>query len=56
MFPRYGASRVMFTDGGSHFFGNEFTKCLWKLGIYHTVGTSYHHQTYGQGGPQISNS
>ena len=31
------------------FFGNEFTKCLRKLGIYHTVGTSYHHQTYGQG-------
>jgi len=47
IFPRYGVSRVIISDGGSHFTGKDFTKCLSKLGIEHRVSTVYHPQTNG---------
>jgi transposase InsO family protein len=35
-------------DGGTHFTGKNFKKCLSKLGIEHRVSTTYHPQTNGQ--------
>jgi transposase InsO family protein len=35
-------------DGGTHFTGNSFRKCLSKLAIEHRVATAYHPQTNGQ--------
>ena len=48
IYPRYGVPRVIITDGGSHFIGNNFTKSLSNLGIEHRVSTAYHPQTNGQ--------
>jgi transposase InsO family protein len=48
IFPRYGVPRVLISDGGTHFTGNSFRKCLSKLGIEHRVATTYHPQTNGQ--------
>jgi hypothetical protein len=46
--PRYGVPRILISDGGTHFTGNSFRKCLSKLGIEHRVVTAYHPQTNGQ--------
>jgi transposase InsO family protein len=45
IFPRYGVPRILISDGGTHFAGNSFRKCLSKLGIEHRVATAYHPQT-----------
>jgi transposase InsO family protein len=47
-FPRFGTPRIFISDGGTHFTGKNFKKCLSKLGIEHRVSTSYHPQTNGQ--------
>jgi hypothetical protein len=38
----------LISDGGTHFTGKNFKKCLSKLGIEHRVSTTYHPQTNGQ--------
>jgi transposase InsO family protein len=48
IFPRYGVPRILISDGGSHFIGKDFKRCLAKLGIEHRVSTTYHPQTNGQ--------
>jgi hypothetical protein len=48
IFPRFGTSRILISDGGTHFTGKNFKKCLSKLGIKHRVSTAYHPQTNGQ--------
>jgi transposase InsO family protein len=48
IFPRYGVPHILISDGGTHFTGNSFRKCLSKLGIEHRVATAYHPQTNGQ--------
>jgi transposase InsO family protein len=48
IFPRYGVPWILISDGGTHFTGNSFRKCLSKLGIGHRVATAYHPQTNGQ--------
>jgi transposase InsO family protein len=48
IFPRFGTPRIFISDGGTHFIGKNFKKCLSKLGIEHTVSTAYHPQTNGQ--------
>ena len=48
IFPRYGASRILISDGATHFMGKDFGKCLKKLGIELRVSTTYHPQTNGQ--------
>jgi transposase InsO family protein len=55
IFPRYGVSRVLISDGGTHFTGNSLRKCLSKLWIEHRVATAYHPQTNGRK-LQIGNS
>jgi hypothetical protein len=48
IFPRFGTLRILISDGGTHFIGKNFKKCLSKLGIEHRVSTAYHPQTNGQ--------
>jgi transposase InsO family protein len=48
IFPRFGTPRILIRDGGTHFTGKNFKKCLCKLGIEHRVSTAYHPQTNGQ--------
>jgi transposase InsO family protein len=48
IFPRYGVPRILVSDGGSHFIGKDFKRCLAKLGIEHMMSTAYHPQTNGQ--------
>jgi transposase InsO family protein len=48
IFPRFGTPRILISDGGTHFTGKNFKKCLFKLGIEHRVSTAYHPQTNGQ--------
>jgi transposase InsO family protein len=48
IFPRFGTPRILISDGGTHFTGKNFKKCLSKLGIEHRVSTTYHPQTNGQ--------
>jgi hypothetical protein len=48
IFPHFGTPRILISDGGTHFTGKNFKKCLSKLGIEHRVSTAYHPQTNGQ--------
>jgi transposase InsO family protein len=48
IFPRFGTPKILISDGGTHFTGKNFKKCLAKLGIEHRVSTAYHPQTNGQ--------
>jgi hypothetical protein len=50
IFPGFGTLRILIRDGGTHFTGKDFKKCLSKLGIEHRVSTAYHPQTKGQAG------
>jgi transposase InsO family protein len=47
IFPHFGTPRILISDGGTHFTGKNFKKCLSKLGIKHRVSTAYHPQTNG---------
>jgi transposase InsO family protein len=48
IFPHYRVPRILISDGGTHYTGNSFRKCLYKLGIEHRVAMAYHPQTNGQ--------
>jgi transposase InsO family protein len=48
IFPCFSTPRILISDGGTHFTGKNFKKCLSKLGIEHRVSTAYHPQTNGQ--------
>jgi transposase InsO family protein len=48
IFPRFGTSRILISDRGTHFTGKNFKKCLSKLGVEHRVSTTSHPQTNGQ--------
>jgi transposase InsO family protein len=48
IFPRFGTSRILIRDGGTHFTENNFRKCLSKFRIGHMISTAYHPQTNGQ--------
>jgi hypothetical protein len=45
IFPHFGTLRILISNGGTHFTGKNFKKCLSKLGIEHRVSTAYHPQT-----------
>ncbi|XP_010695724.1 uncharacterized protein LOC104908329 [Beta vulgaris subsp. vulgaris] len=53
IFPRLGVSRVIISDGGSHFAKKSFKALLAKYGVHHKMGLSYHPQSSGQA--EISN-
>jgi transposase InsO family protein len=48
IFPRFGTPRILIRDGGTHFTGKNFKRCLSKLGIEHRVSTAYQPQTNGR--------
>jgi transposase InsO family protein len=48
IFPRFGTPRILISDGGTHFTGKNFKKCLSKFGIEHRVSMAYHPQSNGQ--------
>jgi hypothetical protein len=48
IFACFGTLRILISDGGTHFTGKNFKKCLSKLEIEHRVSTAYHPQTNGQ--------
>jgi hypothetical protein len=48
IFPRYGVSRIVISDEGSHFIDRTFWKALSKVGVDHQIATPYHPQTSGQ--------
>jgi transposase InsO family protein len=47
IFPRFGVSRMVISDGGTHFIDMSFHKYLLKHGIHHNIATPYHPQTSG---------
>jgi transposase InsO family protein len=53
IFPRFGAQRMVISDGGTHFTDKNFHNYLSKHGIRHNVTTTYHPQTSDQA--EISN-
>jgi hypothetical protein len=48
IFLRYRVSRIVISDGGSHFIDQTFRKALSKVGVDHQIATPYHPQTSGQ--------
>jgi transposase InsO family protein len=48
IFPRFRVSRMVISDGGTHFADKNFHNYLTKHGIHHNVATPYHPQTSGQ--------
>ena len=48
IFTRYGCSRAIISDGGSHFNNAHFRALLKKYGVHHRVTTTYHPQANGQ--------
>ncbi|GKA09160.1 reverse transcriptase domain-containing protein [Tanacetum coccineum] len=46
--PRFGTSRAIISDRGTHFYNDQFSKVLEKYGVKHKLSTSYHPQTSGQ--------
>jgi transposase InsO family protein len=48
IFPRFRVSRMVISDGGTHFTDKDFHIYLMKHGICHNVATPYHPQTSGQ--------
>ena len=53
IFTRFGTSRDVISDGGSHFCNKPFEALMKKYNITHRVSTPYHPQTSGQ--VEISN-
>ena len=48
IFARYGCSRAIISDDGSHFNNAHFRALLKKYGVHHCITTSYHPQANGQ--------
>ncbi|CAN6543412.1 unnamed protein product [Malus baccata var. baccata] len=53
IFARFGISRAIINDGGSHFCNRTFEALLKKYNVTHKVSTPYHPQTSGQA--EVSN-
>nr|GEY81819.1 reverse transcriptase domain-containing protein [Tanacetum cinerariifolium] len=45
---RFGNPRAIISDRGTHFYNDQFTKVMMKLGVTHRLATSYHPQISGQ--------
>ncbi|CAN6723513.1 unnamed protein product [Malus baccata var. baccata] len=48
IFARFGMSRVIISDGGSHFCNRTIEALMRKYNVNHKVSTPYHPQTNGQ--------
>ena len=48
IFSRFGVSKAIISDGGTHFCNKPFETLLTKYGVKHKVATPYHPQTSEQ--------
>nr|GEV71620.1 reverse transcriptase domain-containing protein [Tanacetum cinerariifolium] len=48
LFARFGTSRAIISDRGTHFCNDQFAKVMLKYGVTHRLATAYHPQTSGQ--------
>nr|GEV58613.1 reverse transcriptase domain-containing protein [Tanacetum cinerariifolium] len=48
LFSRFGISRAIISDRGTHFYNDQFTRVMIKYGVTHRLATAYHPQTSGQ--------
>nr|GEU78712.1 reverse transcriptase domain-containing protein [Tanacetum cinerariifolium] len=48
LFARFGTTRAIISDRGTHFGNDQFAKVMQKFGVTHRLATSYHPQTSGQ--------
>nr|GEY68583.1 reverse transcriptase domain-containing protein [Tanacetum cinerariifolium] len=48
LFDRFGTPRAIISDGGTHFYNDQFVKVMLKYGVTHRLATAYHPQTSGQ--------
>ncbi|GJZ20005.1 reverse transcriptase domain-containing protein [Tanacetum coccineum] len=48
LFARFGTSRAIINDRGTHFCNDKFSKVMSKYGVTHCLATAYHPQTSGQ--------
>ncbi|XP_057723791.1 uncharacterized protein LOC130939722 [Arachis stenosperma] len=53
IFSRFGAPRILISDGGTHFCNRQLDSLLHRYGVHHRVATPYHPQTNGQA--EVSN-
>ncbi|GJS23231.1 reverse transcriptase domain-containing protein [Tanacetum coccineum] len=48
LFARFGTTRAIVSDRGTHFCNDQFAKVMLKYGVTHRLATAYHPQTSGQ--------
>nr|GEV88048.1 DNA-directed DNA polymerase [Tanacetum cinerariifolium] len=48
LFARFGTSRAIISDRGTHFCNDQFAKVMLKYGFTHRLSTAYHLQMSGQ--------
>nr|GEZ04799.1 reverse transcriptase domain-containing protein [Tanacetum cinerariifolium] len=48
LFSRFGISKAIISDRGTHFCNDQFAKVMSKYGVTHRLLTAYHPQTSGQ--------
>nr|GFB56840.1 reverse transcriptase domain-containing protein [Tanacetum cinerariifolium] len=48
LFARFGSSRAIISDCGTHFCNDQFAQVMLKYSVTHRVSTTYHPQTSGQ--------
>ncbi|GJV98591.1 reverse transcriptase domain-containing protein [Tanacetum coccineum] len=48
LFARFGTSRAIISDRGTHFCNDQFAKVMLKYGVTHRLSIAYHPQTSGQ--------
>nr|GEU51737.1 reverse transcriptase domain-containing protein [Tanacetum cinerariifolium] len=48
LFSRFGTSRAIISDRGTHFYNDQFARVMTKYGVTHRLATAYHPQTSGQ--------
>nr|GFA49795.1 reverse transcriptase domain-containing protein [Tanacetum cinerariifolium] len=48
LFSRFGTSKAIISDRGTHFCNDQFSRVMAKYGVTHRLSTAYHPQTSGQ--------
>nr|GEU54198.1 reverse transcriptase domain-containing protein [Tanacetum cinerariifolium] len=48
LFSRFGTSRAIISDRGTHLCNSQFARVMTKYGVTHRLATTYHPQTSGQ--------
>nr|GFA45839.1 reverse transcriptase domain-containing protein [Tanacetum cinerariifolium] len=48
LFSRFGTSKAIISDRGTHFCNDQFLRVMSKYGVTHRLSTAYHPQTSGQ--------